>query len=151
MGCIRGRWVEQLAAIAVLLAAGWWHSGAAAADDGPRRLACSFASGTVSTYDKGVFASAKAETLGFELDDIDLERQSARIVASPGAAPGSVRVVRAINANHYLEVANEGFLNLTTVYDRDPATGAHPAVHSRHFGLLGQPVYAQYTGHCQPR
>jgi hypothetical protein len=57
-------------------------------------------------------------------------------------------VVRAINANHYLEVVNEGFLNLTTVYDKDEKTGKYPAVHSRHFGILGQPVFGQYTGFC---
>jgi len=56
--------------------------------------------------------------------------------------------VRALNANHFLEVANEGFLNLTTVYDKDPTTGTHPAVHSRHLGVLGEPVFAQYAGFC---
>jgi hypothetical protein len=44
---------------------------------------------------------------------------------------------------------NEGFLNLTTVYDKDAATGTYPAVHSRHFGLMGQPVFAQYAGTCK--
>ncbi len=33
---------------------------------------------------------------------------------------GELRVVRAVNANHFLEVVNEGFLNMTTVYDVDP-------------------------------
>ncbi len=54
-----------------------------------------------------------------------------------------------MNANHFLEVVNEGFLNLTTVYDKDPKTGLHPAVHSRHLGLVGQPVFGQYTGTCK--
>jgi len=56
--------------------------------------------------------------------------------------------VRALNANSFLEVANEGFLNLTTVYDRDSTSGTYPAVHSRHFGILGQPIFAQYAGSC---
>lgn len=118
------------------------------AENDPKAFACTFDAGTVATYDKGAFRKVPAAKLAFDLVEIDLDAQSAKLVASAGAEPGGVRVVRAINANHFLEVANEGFLNLTTVYDRDAATGAHPAVHSRHFGLLGQPVYTQYTGAC---
>ena len=36
------------------------------------------------------------------------------------------------------------------VYDLDQARKAHPAVHSRHFGLLGQPIVSQYRGFCVP-
>ena len=68
-----------------------------------------------------------------------------------GRASSTLRAVRALNANHFLEVANEGFWNITTIYDRDPATGKYPAVHSRHFGLFGQPVFAQYAGTCVPK
>lgn len=121
----------------------------AAPEDGPRRFRCEFSAGAVQTFDKGAFVSAKAAPLSFELVDIDLDGQSAKLVATSGAAPGGVRVVRAINANHFLEVATEGFLNLTTIYDKDPVTGRYPAIHSRHFGLLGQPVYGQYTGSCE--
>ena len=73
-----------------------------------------------------------------------------RRCSSPKAArkPASLKIVRAINANHFLEVVNEGFLNLTTVYDKDATSGTYPAVHSRHFGVLGQPVVAQYAGTC---
>ena len=38
---------------------------------------------------------------------------------------------------HFLEVVTEGFLNITTVYDKDDTKGAYPAVHSRHFGHVG--------------
>lgn len=138
-----------LAAVSVVLVSAA-AAGAGADDAMPKRLACSFGAGTVSIYNKGAFGNAQAEVLAFELADIDVEGQSAKIVARAGAPPGTVRIVRAVNANHFLEVANEGFLNLTTVYDRDPATGGHPAVHSRHLGLLGQPIYGQYTGSCRP-
>ena len=40
---------------------------------------------------------------------------------------------------HFLEAANEGFIDLTTIYDKDEAKGAYPAVHSHHFAILGQP------------
>ena len=89
--------------------------------------------------------------MSFEIASIDLEGQAARLVTESGAPPGTLRIVRAITANHFLEVVNEGFLNLTTVYDKDPATGSYPAVHSRHLGLLGQPVFAQYSGSCREK
>jgi hypothetical protein len=39
---------------------------------------------------------------------------------------------------------------MTTVYDKDPRRGGlHPAVHSRHLGLLGAPQIAQYQGFCK--
>jgi hypothetical protein len=56
-----------------------------------------------------------------------------------------------VNATHFLEVVTEGYLNITTVYDRDEATGKYPAVHSRHLGILGQPVIAQYQGFCEAK
>jgi len=57
--------------------------------------------------------------------------------------------VQAVNAMHFLEVVTEGFLHITTVYDKDEAKGAYPAVHSRHFGLFGQPLVTQYQGFCE--
>jgi len=100
-------------------------------------------------YEGGAFVSKPPSPIGFLIVDIDLDGQAARIVTGPSGVSGKLRIVRALNANHYLEVANEGFLNLTTVYDKDPATGLRPAIHSRHLGVLGQPVFAQYTGTCR--
>ena len=87
----------------------------------------------------------------FSLDKIDLEGQAAELIAGADAKPLTVRIIRAINANHFLEVVNEGFLNLTTIYDKDAKTGTYPAVHSRHLGILGQPVFGQYTGTCKDK
>ena len=49
---------------------------------------------------------------------------------------GTLRVVQAVNATHFLEVVTEGSLHITTVFDKDDAKGGYPAVHSRHFGFL---------------
>jgi hypothetical protein len=114
----------------------------------PKGFVCSFAAGTSSSYENGAFKSQAPAPLSFEIADIDLEHQTARLVTDGHEKPGGLKIVRAINANHYLEVVNEGFLNLTTIYDKDPASGRHPAVHSRHLGVLGQPVFAQYSGFC---
>jgi hypothetical protein len=136
-------------ALALLLGA--MASVPARGQDEPKHFVCSFAAGNSWSYDGGSFKTTAPAPLTFEITDIDLDAQSARLVTDGRDQPGTLKIVRAINANHFLEVMNEGFLNLTTVYDRDPATGAYPAVHSRHFGLIGQPVFAQYAGTCQAK
>ncbi|HYD15558.1 MAG TPA: hypothetical protein VEA77_04075 [Hyphomicrobium sp.] len=122
--------------------------GSAIAQEAPKRLTCEFTGGASWSYDAGVFKSKPPNPLTFSIEDIDLEKQSAMLKTAPDAEAGKLSVVRAINANHFLEVVTEGFLNLTTVYDKDEKVGKYPAVHSRHFGLLGQPVFGQYTGFC---
>lgn len=111
-------------------------------------LACKFENGTSTAVEGGVFKSQPAKPLSFDIVDVDLEAQSARLTTGDGNGAGTLRIVRALNANHFLEVVNEGFLNLTTVYDIDAASGTYPAVHSRHLGILGQPIFAQYSGMC---
>ena len=113
----------------------------------PTHFICDFAKGYAWTYEEGKYRSEPPSDLKLEIDSIDLEQQSASLIMN-GQRGADLKIVRAINANHFLEVVNEGFLNLTTIYDRDAATGQYPAVHSRHFGLFGQPVFAQYAGSC---
>jgi len=140
-----GRGAARALAAGLAVALGAWP---AAAEDNPGNLVCSFKEGASWTYDAGKFHSKASNPLSFGIADIDLEKQTATIKASREAAPGKLSVVRAINANHFIEVVNEGFLNLTTVYDKDATTGTYPAVHSRHGGVLGSPVFGQYTGFC---
>lgn len=118
------------------------------AEEFPADFTCSFESGTSWSYESGKFQSTPPSQLTFDIAKIDLDGQKADLLTG-GNETGKLRIVRALNANHFLEVANEGFLNLTTVYDRDAASGLYPAVHSRHFGILGQPVFAQYAGFCK--
>ncbi|MGI9520164.1 MAG: hypothetical protein ACR2PG_00825 [Hyphomicrobiaceae bacterium] len=111
-----------------------------------QNLMCTFPTGTVYTYENKVYVPQSAEELSFEIGAIDLVRQQAALITSKGE--GELKIVRAIGANHYLEVVTEGFLNITTVYEASASDGSKPAVHSRHFGLLGQPVVSQYHGTC---
>ncbi len=131
--------VGSLAALAPLIAHG--------AEETIGPFVCTFDKGATWSYEQGKFSSEQPAALKMEIESIDLEGQKARLT-SDGKPTGELRVVRALNANHYLEVANEGFLNLTTIYDLDAGAGTYPAVHSRHFGILGQPVFAQYAGSC---
>jgi hypothetical protein len=136
------------AAVAVSLALAAAGAGAQDSDVAPEKLVCTFPNGTSVSYEAGGFQSKPASPLAFTVTTIDLDGQSAELVTSEGSPPVTLRIIRAVNANHFLEVVNEGFLNLTTIYDKDPKTGRHPAVHSRHLGLVGQPVFGQYTGTC---
>ena len=117
------------------------------ADESPKGFACRFETGHAWSYDAGKFKSEAPAALTFDITEINLEAQAAKLI-SADKSTGLVRIVRALNANHFLEAANEGFLNLTTVYDHDATSGTYPAVHSRHFGLMGQPIFAQYAGFC---
>lgn len=132
------------ATIALLVATTY---SAYASDQSVPPLKCTFENGASWSYDDGKFSSKPAEKMAFDITAINLDAQTATLVLDDKES-GSLKVVRALNANSFLEVANEGFLNLTTIYDADPATGVYPAVHSRHFGILGQPVFAQYAGTC---
>lgn len=149
LGSILGnRWARAVSSVfGALLGLGVLAS-QAGAEDGPKNLSCAFTGGASWSYEAGVFESKPPNPLSFSIENIDLEKQTATLRAAPDAEAGKLSVVRAINANHYLEVVNEGFLNLTTVYDKDEKDGKYPAVHSRHFGILGQPVFGQYTGFC---
>lgn len=115
----------------------------------PKSFACSFKTGLARTYEKGRFKPEKASPVAFEIGEIDAEKQTATL--RRGERATALRVVRAVNALHFMEVVGEGYLNLTTVYDRDAGATSHPAVHSRHFGVLGQPVVGHYQGHCVGR
>jgi hypothetical protein len=128
-------------------------SGAAARAEDPTGFTCTFRAGTTLTYNKAKssFRKVGAKPLTFEVGAIDMVGQKAELTTSGSKGKGPLRIVRALNANHFLEVVGEGFLNITTVFDRDPKLGAHPAVHSRHFGLFGEPVVAQYHGNCKAK
>lgn len=112
-------------------------------------LDCTFSTGTSGTYENGAFKAETPKPISFAIDRINLEGQSAALVSPDGGTGAKLAIARAVGANHYLEIAAEGFWNITTVYDKDQATGLHPAVHSRHLGVVGQPLFAQYTGTCR--
>ena len=124
-------------------------SAADANPDDPKSYSCNFDVGAAFSYANSAFKPEKVGPIAFDIGNINAEIQSADLVTPLGSRP--LRVVRAVNALHFLEVVGEGFLNMTTVYDRDDAKGAFPAVHSRHFGVLGQPVIGQYQGFCQSK
>lgn len=119
----------------------------AAAQGAPQGFDCTFARGASQAYTKGRYRAREARPFMMRIAEIDLAGQRADLVTPSGK--GTLRIVLAVGANHFLEAVTEGYLNITTVYSRDEKTGLHPAVHSRHFGLFGEPLIAQYTGTCK--
>jgi hypothetical protein len=119
----------------------------------PSHVVCVFRDGRANTYDKARFRSAKASPITIEIVDIKPEQQTAMLKGARGES--ALRIVRAVNALHFLEVVGEGYLTVTTVYDKDPARkvalGALPSVHSRHSAVLGQPIVSHYTGYCREK
>ena len=118
---------------------------AAAAE--PAGFVCTFQQGTAHAYEKGQFAAEKVAPLSFGISAVNGAAQTAELRTERGTA--ALRLVQAVNATHFLEVVTEGYLNITTIYDKDEASGKYPAVHSRHLAILGQPVVTQYQGFCE--
>ena len=135
-------WLAFLLGFALTLAA------PAQASD-PRGFACTFKDGTAHVYDNGAFNAEVPTPLSFGIESIDPAAQTADLKTERGT--GTLKLVLAVNATHFIELATEGSLHITTIYDKDEATGAHPAVHSRHFGLMGQAIVTQYQGFCQAK
>jgi hypothetical protein len=121
---------------------------AAGAAEEPKGFTCSFTSGVAHVYEKGQFVPEKATPLSFGIVAINSQAQTAELKTDRGI--GTLRIVHAVNATHFLEVVTEGSLHITTIFDKDDAKeGAYPAVHSRHFALFGQAIVTQYHGFCQ--
>lgn len=152
---LKGHFMSKVAQFLSAFVVGLMFFGAVVAaqsdDVWPKNFTCKFDAGTRGSFEAGKFTSATASPLSFEITDVDLDAQNAHLRTSGSEASGTLRIVRAINANHFLEVVPEGFLNLTTIYDDKNHDGEHPAVHSRHLGVLGQPLFSQYTGICRAK
>jgi hypothetical protein len=135
--------------LALLLGLALTHAAPALASEGPKGFTCIFKGGTAHVYDKGAFNAEVPTPLSFGIESIDPAAQTADLKTERGT--GSLKLVLAVNATHFIELATEGSLHITTIYDKDEATGAYPAVHSRHFGLMGQAIVTQYQGFCQAK
>lgn len=139
---------RPIAKTIVLLGLGALLAGPTVASE-PTAFACRFTDGVTHAYDKGKYAAEPAAPLAFGIEAVNTKAQTADLRTERGI--GTLRVVQAVNATHFLEVVTEGFLNITTVYDKDEGASTYPAVHSRHFGVLGQPLVSQYQGYCEPK
>jgi hypothetical protein len=129
--------------VAVLLA---FASPASASTEDAKGYTCTFKIGAAYAQTKGRFKQTKAGPVTLDIAGVNHAKQEAELVS--GERRAVLRIIRAVNAVHFLEAVGEGYLNLTTIYDRDAGAATHSAVHSRHFGVLGQPIVSQYRGTC---
>jgi hypothetical protein len=133
--------------VTVALLVCWLAIAPGQATEEPKAFECRFSRGVTHTYDKGRFVRQRAAALSFGIGAINAPAQTAELKTERGT--GTLRMVLAVNATHFIEVVREGYLNITTIFDKDDAKGAFPAVHSRHLGLLGQPIVTHYQGFCE--
>ena len=143
-----GRAVPLAAVVAIAIALAPANAPAthAQASDLPSALACTFLDGGAWSFEKGAFAPKSVDKFAFVMRDIERSAMTARLERKDGLA--MLRMVQAVDALHFIEVGVEGYLNLTTVYEKQP-NGDHPAVHSRHVAVLGEPLVSQYRGTCK--
>jgi len=113
------------------------------------RLACSFVFYTVTVWVDGLpEVRSGDDLLEFEIDQIDLEAHTARIVTATATAP--VSAFLSDTGLTVLEQTPIGNFMVTTVFAAGAVDGALPAVHSRHFGdVVAPPSPSQYFGSCQ--
>lgn len=108
---------------------------------------CRFEAGTAFSYEAGAFHAADAKPLAFTITGAGEGAASATLVLDRGTS--ALKVVQALGARHFLEVAVEGYLNVTTIYEAAGKDGAFAAIHSRHLAIVGVPFVAQYRGACR--
>ena len=81
---------------------------AARAADEPTALQCTFNTGQSYVFEKGQFVLEKVTPLTFGIASINAQAQTADLITERGT--GTLRLVHASNATHFLEVVTEGWL-----------------------------------------
>lgn len=111
-------------------------------------LRCKFSSGQVTEFDKGRLTTKRAGDLSeIIFDQIDLKKQSARMIGNAGAE--TLPVIEGTSSVHLLEVTGTGNLNVTTIFGiKNAKENQFSVVHSRHITLSGGPLPSQYLGTC---
>lgn len=112
-----------------------------------QEYSCRFGSGSAHVFENGGYEQRRAGTLEFGIAAVDVNAQTAELRTGKGS--GRLRVVLALGAQHFIEVAAAGYLNLTTIYEQASTVGVYPAVHSRHSNVAGAPVVSQLHGFCR--
>src|SRR5262249_38979957 len=104
---MRGRMRKLLALLGVSAVMSGPALGHAQAQDAPTAFVCDFTGGAAWSYSAGSFQSKPPQPLSFTVEAIDLDKQTAVLKPKSGDRPGKLSVVRAINANHFIEAVNE--------------------------------------------
>lgn len=114
-----------------------------------RSLKCSFPWYASADWDEDQpkVRSAPQKDFEFNIDGINYEKRSARLIGNAGAE--DMTATRGDSSVSFVERVPVGTLNLTTVYAWRNKAGHYKAVHSRHTAI-GGPSPSQNYGSCQP-
>jgi hypothetical protein len=115
-----------------------------------QHLACSFNVYAAPVWKDGAAqVVSRAQDFTFDIDGIDMKKNSANIVGKGGASAHASTVTTQIGLN-VIEATPIGNLNVTTVFAAGGPAGKYIAVHSRHIGdLTSAPSPSQNYGTCE--
>ncbi len=121
-----------------------------------KSLKCSFPVSAVAVWKGGApqAPQTKTDEIAFEVDSIDAQEGSARLVA---ADPVYITALLTASSMHFMERTLQGSLTVTTVFSLEASPGKLRAVRSRHDylkmslpGYVSEPTVSQYYGECTP-
>jgi len=118
-----------------------------------KSMRCTFSSSSTGTWENDVpKAVAKAEETSIEIDSINTDEGTARIVGSGS----DITAVLSPNSLHFMERSFLGNVTITTVFSRESPKGKFRAVRSRHDylpiaipGAVSEPTVSQSYGSCE--
>jgi hypothetical protein len=121
-----------------------------------KSLKCSFPVSAAGSWKDGVPQppQARSEEISFDVDSIDAQEGSARLVA---AEPVYITALLTASSIHFMERTLQGSLTVTTVFSLEGTQGKLRAVRSRHDylkmslpGYVSEPTVSQHYGECAP-
>jgi hypothetical protein len=121
-----------------------------------KSLKCTFPISSTGIWKGGLAQppQTKTEETAFEVDSIDAQEGSARLIA---ADPVYITALLTASSMHFMERTLQGSLTVTTVFSLENAPGKLRAVRSRHDylkmslpGYVSEPTVSQYYGECVP-
>lgn len=118
-----------------------------------KSLKCSFPASSTGVWKAGTpEVEIKNDAIAFEVDSIDTQEGSARLVT---AEPTYLTALLTASSIHFMERTLQGSLSVTTVFSIESTPGKLRAVRSRHEylkislpGFASEPAVSQYYGEC---
>lgn len=111
-----------------------------------RSLKCAFGTYASTDLKEDGLPKTGKQDFGFQIDAIDYQKTSARIIGNAGA--DDLVVLRGDSSVSFVERTPSGAVNLTTVFGWRDQAGRFKSVHSRHTAIAG-PSPSQNYGYCQ--
>jgi hypothetical protein len=119
-----------------------------------KSLKCAFQYSSAGSWKAGApqAPQVKSDEITFEVDSIDTQEGSARLIA---AEPVYLTALLTASSIHFMERTLQGSLTVTTVFSLEGPDGKLRAVRSRHDylkmslpGYVSEPAVSQYYGEC---